>query len=335
MVSAGAIKQLALVETYEDDFGVIRVLDSFRITPSFGAVWYRSLDIGFPAVRTSSQENPGADGTYDETQFTGARSVGLTGVAINNAFGDLPDDNGWTPEIGWNSSSWFITELSAWASPGRRCKLYFTDDSGVARYMEIRGDSFSAPLDKDAGNYRAFNAGFINPSGKIFSFNEDPGATPDGRNIKVVGQTTVASAGRTYPELGPYLRDYPHLLPSGLVYQGSVSNGFVAKAYAGNTPMTNPRIKVTGPDGQVQSIGISGYSAPAGTVVIFDTINKTITASDGTSLDQYKTAPLQWPVLKTGRVAGQPRGSNQIDFQIDTGSTDAYVEIIWNDADLM
>jgi hypothetical protein len=117
-------------------------------------------------------------------------------------------------------------------------------------------------------------------------------------------------------------------------YTGTVSNGFVANVYANSLPMLNPRITVRSPEGQLQSIGITGYTVQAGQMVTFNTIERTITAEDGSSLDQFKTAPLQWPQLRPGIAAGRAKGSNSIGFGIASGATDAFVEILYYNADL-
>lgn len=332
----GAVEQLALVETYVGTDGLTRVRDSFRFTPSFGAVYYDSVDLGFPEVRGSSQGNPGADGTYDETRYTGARSVAISGKVLQNAFRDAPARYGWDPQIGWNSASWFIRYLSAWAYPARRSRLYFTDDSGAPKFLDVRGDSFTAPIDKASANVRDWQMGFINPSGKVYSLATGEGATADGRFRTLIRQSSIDLPGRIYPEPAPYVRNYPTLPIGGTAvqYRGSVPNGFIANVYTASRAMTDPRLTVTAPDGSIQSIGISGYSVPANSVITFDTTERTINTSLGDSLDQFKTAPLQWPQLRPGFSPGQTPGRNGITLTVTASAPDAYVEILWNDADL-
>lgn len=332
----GAVQQLAMVETYLDTDGLTKVRDSFRLTPSFGAVFYDSFDLGFPDVRASAQENPGADGTYDETRFHGARTATVAGKVLQNAYADAPGRFGWDPTVGWNSASWFVRYLSAWASPARRSRLYFTDDSGLARFLDVRGDSFTAPIDKAGANYRPWQMGFINPSGKVYSLATGANATDDGRWRQLIRQSSVDLPGRAYPELGPYVRNYPTASLGGVAveYGGSVANGFVANVYTASQPMANPRITVTAPDGTTQSIGISGYSAPANTVIRFDTIERTIATTTGDSLDEFKTAPLQWPQLRPGRSPGYTPGRNAIELTVQSSAADAFVEVLWHDADL-
>ena len=63
-VSRGFIEQLALVEFFTQrnspgypPEGVRKVRDSLLLTPSFGAVFYMRVDLGFPASRDDSQDN--------------------------------------------------------------------------------------------------------------------------------------------------------------------------------------------------------------------------------------------------------------------------------------
>lgn len=335
-MTVGAIRELALVDTYVDSAGLTKVRDSFRISPSFGAVYYQTVDFGFPEVRASVQDNPQSDGTFDETEYLGARTLAITGIIRNNAFGDEPDWSNWDPNVGWNSASWFARTLSSWSNPARRYRLYFTDDSGLSRYLDVRGDSFAATIERGSHAVRAFQLGMVNPSGKMFSFDTSSSAAADGRSRQLIRQSSVSLPGRAYPIVGPYRRVYPVVVGSSVIdYGGTVPNSFVANVYTSGQVMRDPRITVTSPEGYVQSIGITGYAIPANSVVVFDTTQRTIRMSDGTSLDQYKTAPLQWPELRPGFVSGQTNGRNQIGFTIASGAADAYLEVLYNDADLM
>ena len=244
----GAFRQLAVAETYLQD-GEIKVKDSFPICPSFGVVWYREVDLGFPDVRSSVQDNPESDGTFDSTRYIGAREVSITGVVIENAFGDLPDTEEWPPEVAWNSASWFCTLLSSWASPARRYRFYFHD--GIrSRFMDCRGDSFSVNADRNGGEFREFQLGMVNPSGRIYTFAEGEGTTEDGRYAVDIRAAAADVAGRSY--LLTYPRVYPTVSGTGasaVFYTGTIPTGFVAEIYTGSSPLTGPRITVTDPFG--------------------------------------------------------------------------------------
>lgn len=346
----GSIKQMALVETYTDNDGIIRVGESFPITPSFGVVWYRTLDFGFPDVRASSQDLPQASGTLDQTQYTGARSLSIEGVVIGDAFGSLPALDNWPTDVSWNSVSYFISYLSSWADPSRRYRIYFTDEIGRSRYMDVRGDSFSSALDGQSDQSRAFQLGMVNPSGRIYSFASGVGATVDGRYQVPIALSNIELAGRTYALTEP--RTYP--TPSSgagrteILYQGTVPNGFLIRIYTGSSTLAGLRVSVTGPKGTVQSIGLDpAYTVPVRTTVLIDTSARTVNqiednSSTLVSIEQYLAAPLQWPQLRPGINYSAPgalarrRGYNAFSFSSSTSpATDASFTAIYNHADLL
>jgi hypothetical protein len=345
----GAFKRLAVAETYRDKHGDLLVKDSFPICPSFGVVWYREVDLGFPDVRSSAQEFPDADGTLDSTQFTGARSLSLSGVVINDAFGPVPENDGWPTDVSWNSASWFCTLLSSWASPARRYRFYFDDEFGRSRFMDVRGDSFSATADGTGEAYREFQLGMVCPSGKVYSFSTGPGSTSDGRHAQRLSAFPQDEPGRSYDLTPP--RTYPTDSLIGaqeVFYRGSVATGFVCEIYTGAaSTLRGPRITVIGPTGQAQSIGLDpAFTIPEDTDVVFDTTARTVimrerNASTSVSLEQYLAAPLQWPVLQPGRNPllgdqGRKLGWNKFDYDQAVGAPAADLTITakWYDADL-
>lgn len=346
----GAIKQMALADIYVDSDSIIKVRDSFPITPSFGVVWYTSVDMGFPDVRDSVQDLPQASGTLDQTQYTGARAVSIEGVVLNDAFGSTPVDMGWAGDVQWNSASWFCSALSAWADPSRRYRLYVTDESYRSRYMDVRGDSFTSPIDKSSEGYRSFQLNLVNPSGRIYSFAEGDGTTPDGRYDVSVALTNVELTGRAYDLTEP--RTYP--AGSGgpaaneVYYGGTVPNGFTIKVYTGATALNGLRITVTGPDGVQRSIGlIDTYAVPAHCTVIIDTNARTIQQIDDNSttlvsIEQYLAAPLQWPQMRPGinyaslNDKFHRSGYNGFTFTSTTApASDASFHVLYSHADLL
>lgn len=343
--TVGAVRELALVDAYlPEGADSLHVRDSFAITPSFGAVWYDSLDLGFPEVREQATPLPSADGTHDETRYLGARTVTIEGKAIQNQFGLEPQLSGWDNRIYWNSASWWTSYLAGWAAPARRVWLFLRDESGRARYLAVRGAGFSSVSDAQGRSFRAFQLAFTCPDGKIYSFDEGAGSTPDGRSVVRVRQASLEQPGRAYPETGPYVRDYPDPLGATEVYYaGTAANGFVAKVHSGAASMTEPRVVVTAPDGSTKSVGISGVTIAANYTVIFDTRERRVgmrpsTGGTYTPLDQYLTAPVQWPVLTPGAVGdalGIGGGAyNGIDLSVASGAS-AVADIVYNNADLI
>lgn len=344
----GAFAQLALAEVYTDLDGIVRVKDSLAITPSFGAIWYQQVDLGFPSVRTSAQDNPQWDGTFDETRYTGARSLSLSGIVLGDAFGQLPGTSGWPPSVGWNSSSYFISQLSGWASPARRYRLYFTDETGRSRFMEVRGDSFAALVDKSSRDVREFQLGMVSPNGKIYRLVTGNNTTADGRYVQVIQLSAVELSGRAYPL--SFSRAYPNQreAPRAVFYGGTVPNGFTAYVYTGSSTLSGLRIKITAPDRTVREVGLVGsYVIPAHTQVFVDTNARLVWQVEDHSttrvpLDQYLNAPLQWPQLMPGTnydpalpVAQQGSGYNGVQLLADTTpASDAAFTILYHDADL-
>ncbi len=348
---SGAVKQLALVDTYVDrDLLVTRVRDSLKLTPSWGAIWYRSVDIGWPDTRASVQDRPGSDGTLDQTQYTGARVVSVDGVVLQNAFEGAPAVNSWPSDIGWNSASYWCAVLAAWCAPARRVRLYLTNDSGVARFMDIRGDSFTSEYVKESGGYREFNAQWVCPSGKLYEFATGEDATDDGRHLATIVPQRASIAGRVYPELGPYLRDYPAagIGSTSVQYRGTVPNGFEMRLIAGSSALIGPQVTVTAPDGTTSVIGISSAAAAqiqAGGMLIIDTVNRTVVMRSGgadQNWAQYLTAPLTWPVLRPGINRNldpssplAQRGYNAFAFVASSSpASDSFIEVRWYNADL-
>lgn len=353
----GAVKQLAVAETYVDPgTGQIRVSDSFPITPSFGVVWYRSLDLGFPDVRESAQDNPQADGTFDETQYTGARNVTIEGVVIGNAYGNKPAENGWPSDVQWNSASWFTSLLSAWASPARRFRLYFTDEIGRSRFMDVRGDSFTSALSKNSHEVREFQLNMVNPSGKVYSFGGTSGSPvpggsvfPDGRWEVPISVDDTGEEGREYPEAGPYTRNYPpgSTAFNAIRYGGTVPNGCTIQIFTAGSTMISPRVTFTAPNGTTSSIGLGpGLTVAANTTITIDTIGRTVTSrlnstAVSTNIAQHLVAPLQWPQLRPGinRTATEEgervRGYNRVEFSASSASADATITVLYHEADLL
>jgi hypothetical protein len=344
----GAFKQLALAETYINPGNrEIWVNDSIALTPSFGAIWYTSVDLGFPDVRASSQENPQSDGTFDETQFTGARTVTLEGVVLNDAYGETAALSGWDNKVGWNSASWWVSYLSAWASPARRYRFYFTDEHNRSRFLDVRGDSFTAEIEKSGHAYRNFQLNMVNPSGKIYQFSDRADSLPDGRRVWTVDFSTDNDPGRLYPETYP--RDYPDQAygEKALEYEGSVPNGCLIRLQTGTAGLQGPRIKFYAPDETTMEIGLSNAKTfAAGTTIYFDTVARTAiyreaNAPTDLSAMTWLSAPMQWPLLKPGinllanDSSGRVRGYNRVEFTATSVAADAKLDVIYYPADLL
>lgn len=323
----GSIEEMALAEIYKDPLdGLFKVARSFRLTPSFGVVWYTGVDLGFPEIRSATRDNPDSSGTYDETAYHGARAVSLDLIVLQDAFVDVYGSDEWDNSIDWNSDSYWVSRLGGWMSPELRPRLYFRmkGQSGNARFLDLRPASMSPPIGR--GSHREVQLQFVNPSGKILDFDETTAATRDGRTRNEIRQSGVSNPGRTYPEVYP--KSYPDIArgSSAISYSGTVSNSFIARIWSDPGVATvDPRITVTGEDGASRTIGFSGLTIPAGQFIEIDTGERTVNMNGNPDLrqNQYLAAPLAWPVFKPGL--------NQIDFTVGAGGsvgTLAYVETL-------
>jgi hypothetical protein len=340
----GAYRKIALVEVTTDDAGNSRVVDSFQISPSFGVVWYQTVDLGYPGFRTASQDNPQADGTYNQTEFMSDRSISIGLTIRNNAFGSLPTDFGWDSSIGWNSAAWWVRYLSAWVTAARRIHLFFEDDLGRQVWAPLVGASATSAVSRDSAFNRDMLISFTDPTGKLYSFHEGDGggATRDGRLLRSIRQSTIGVPGLDVTAV-PFPITFPADPPPTIIdYDGTVPNGVLLRIHTGASVMTHPKVTFTAPDGSQTSVEVDeGLDIAANTTVEIDTNAKSIKSyadsdpSVVSDLDGYKAGPLTWPVLKPGYVLTGPRGRNTIDFDIDSGDTNAALEVIYSEAHLL
>lgn len=121
----------------------------------------RQYDLGFPAVREVSYENSLDDGTYDQTQFVGARAVTLD-VMLR------PTQNIDGTGVQYSAPR-MRDALFAYLHPGRRPMLYFSEhgDDRV-KQVQLRGSQLSAPMSQP--RFNAVNAGWVAPFGLIESY---------------------------------------------------------------------------------------------------------------------------------------------------------------------
>lgn len=342
--NAGHIQELAIAEVIDRDeiAGVIRPINhavtrSLKISPSFGPIWYRDLDFGFPSIDDLMTPYANASGSFDETRYHRERSVSLSVTVLDD----------WFPEIGsdlwpqaWNSSSFWVRELGRWVAPSGRYKLYWRY-SGTDRstyWCNIRGAGMSSGIQMDQRDNRDVQMNWVCSDGKIYlfdqSYNPDhepqPRATKDGRTRTVIALGGSSSPGITLPLTMPL--DFPAGLPvnAGVSYNGTVSTGFTARIWAGASAATvDPVLKVTSPNGTEQIVKFSGLSIPSGQFIEIDTNKMTVLMNGipGQRREHLLTAPLQFPQLQPGfndiLLTAPPPGS---------AGTDSYVEVLHYDA---
>lgn len=331
----GSVQEMALVETRREVLsGLYMVRRSLKLTPSFGAIWYNSLDLGFPEVREASRNNPDSSGTYDETAYHGARSVAIELTVLQDAFVGVYGAEDWDPDVDWNSDAEWITELTSWMSPELRPRLFFKmkGQRGNARFVDLRAGNFSAPI--TGGQSRPVQMQFINPSGKIYDFDTSTAATNDGRTRNEIRQTEAINDGVDPPFAMPLVFPDAARGISKVLYKGAVANGFIARIYSDPLIVTeNPRLTVTAPDGTSRTIGFNGLTIPAGQFIEIDTNERTANLNGNPTLrqNQYLAAPLSWPVFRPGVNEDGEKGINTVDFTVGSGDLVgalAYVETL-------
>lgn len=175
--------------------------------------WFvQSLDVGYPAVRQVVNNRADADGTYDSTQYFGARTVSL----VLRAVGDRRAS---------------FEELSKFLRPSTRPVLFFTVD-GTERRVRLRPNGRSSAF-VGSPNSQEFLAQWVAPDGVVEAADE---------SVAVAQASTGGEAGRTYDLT--FDRFYPATSPVGsvtVVNAGTASaQDFVISLFG---PCVNPRFE--------------------------------------------------------------------------------------------
>lgn len=319
---AGHLEQLALVQVATlpgDDYET--VLRSLKITPSFGAVWYVALDLGTPAPDVDESRFANDNGVYDGTRYFGSRAVALTVTVADGWFPDVGTD-GWDPR--WNYSAFWIKELGRWTASGFRSWLYLKYRGDPASYrIDLSGRGKSDPIETTDRDIRKVQLNFSSPSGIIREFSPDldlSRATKDGRLRTLIPYGGSEIGGLTFPIT------FPIVLPIGgsglgatLTYDGTVATGFICRVHAGDGPIENPKITVTGPLGNIVTVGFQGLSIDAGHFLEINSETKRLT------IDGDPTRPVEKWLLGALRFPKLEAGPNLIAFTVNANAdgTDA------------
>lgn len=340
---AGQLSQLALVDLETREDGSLAVRDSLKLSPSAGAIWYTNLDLGFPEIRASAVNYTDSDGTYDQTHYTGSRAISLNLIVLDKAFGHLPTEHNWDPSIEWNSATYWVSRLSAWLSPRKRPALFFRlrGESSSARWTDLRVAGASTPIILEQRGHREVQLQWVSPTGKMYSFDEttDQSLARDGRTYtRIAVVPPEDQVGRSFPEAYP--KEYPVSMAQGassVRYTGTVPNGLVLRIHAGTSPMENPRVIFTAPDGSTSEVGFN-YTLAAGGHIEVDTSNRTavqVVGGSRTSVSPYMSAPLVWPLLFGDVDTNGNRGVNKVRVSATSSGSDAYVEVLHYNAHLL
>ena len=181
--------------------------DTLELTEANG--WFvQSLDVGFPVVRQVVDNRSDANGTYDSTEYYGARTVSM----VVRALGDR--------------RAAFET-LSKFLRPSTRPVLFYTVD-GTERQITLRPNSRSSAF-VGSPNSQEFLAQWVAPSGLIEAVTD---------TVAVADATLGVEAGRTYDLT--FDRDYPATSPVGSVSITNSGTGFCCFRAELFGPCTNP-----------------------------------------------------------------------------------------------
>jgi hypothetical protein len=320
----GHIAELALVEVRLKS-GNWTVVRSIKLAPSFGAIWYTDMNLGFPEFDVVSTPFMNANGTFDETRYHRQRAISISLKVLDRWF---PETRTFTWDQRWDSSWYWLRELGRWCVPDKRYRLYWRTKApeSIAYWTDLRGDSIDAPIAMTARDYRDVQLNFVSPSGRIYQMDETPppGSTIDGRRSHGVPFAGLEAQGIVFPleaDGAGNLMDFPGISYGNgepLVYDGTVSTGFVAQIFADPLlPLWNPKLVVTSPSGRISSIGFQGLEVDSNHMVEIDTTRMTVRLMAppyevGESVEQYLIGPLTWPQLEPGE--------NAVDFSVNTNA---------------
>ena len=343
-VSRGLIEAMALVEFYTQrnapgypPEGVRKVRDSLLLTPSFGAIFYMRVDLGFPAARDDTQDNS-TDGTTDSTQFHGPRTVTIDLRIFDQAFtadGSYSDIIGWDPD--WDRAEYWLNVVSAWMSPSRRLALYIKyRGAAQAKYLAVRPATMSGPLVMDGTpGHLDVQLQFVCPSGKVFSFDEGTTATVDGMSRAEIRLSNIDVPGLTLPVAFPFAFPPPARGSNSIVCTGGVEYGCLIRLYSDPiTASINPRITFQHVDSlglndyPAQSIGFANLTIPAGQYIEIDTVEKTCYLNGDRSqrTGNFLSRPYAWPELRPGL--------NLVNLEVGASGAGAYAAVLYNNASM-
>lgn len=171
----------------------------------------QSLDTGYPTARAVVDNRAGADGTYDSTQYFGARTVSV----FLRAVGDR--------RVAFE-------QLSRFLRPITRPYLYYTLD-GVERRILLRANGRSAAF-TGSPNSQEMLAQWVAPDGVIEAATE---------TVAVANAASGVEDGRTYDLT--FDRTYAAISPVGSVEVTNEGTTFAAGHFQLFGPCVNPVIQ--------------------------------------------------------------------------------------------
>lgn len=259
----------------------------------------RHFDVGDAVTRAVSEDAPGADGTIDTTELTGARAV-LLNVR-------LVPRQGFDPAV-------LEQRLRAFTNARLRPIMTITRDGWPDRRIVLRRGPWSSPQDRPT--FQDITVQWVAPLGILES-------AGDPHTVNVLAVAPGVAVGRTYPLTFP--RIYPPSPVQGAVSvfnAGDVDAYPIVRIYG---PATDPVLdNVT----QGRSLTFAGITLAADEYLEIDTRRHTIRLNGDVAESRYNT--LAFPATRWWSLSP---GSNSLRFHPATlvaGVTVA--QIIWRDA---
>jgi hypothetical protein len=267
-----------------------------------------SLQIGSPAVRAVSRSRALADGTFDESTYTGARAVTLT----------LRLATGGSCAPGQDMQS-LIDAVTPYMSPRRRPTLtYQLPGAEGSRSMTLRGESW--PFTLAGPKHPGLGLQWVCPTGEIYAGGDDA------EHCETIIPASDVEAGRLYNEnyadggRGPY----PPSAPLGgriIINPGNAPAHWEATIFG---LVTNPSLMINGTAMTFDRNG--GLHLAGGSSVVVNTRERTILLNgdpDDSRYDRVNYGEWAWSQLLL------VPGRNEVRFDADVLSPQATIVLCY------
>lgn len=266
------------------------------------------IDLGFPIVRTVTQNAPDADGEIDTTELSGARVVTL-GLSVQ-------------PTV---ASRWALTQqVKAYLNPRYRPRLIVTFPDAPELMLTLRAANLADRWVPQRGARFDLTAQWVCPSGLIESAELHQATILPGAG----GVDGIEFASTV--EFGPTV-EFPFVEPPGTV---QVVNAGDRNAF--------PVIRAFGPFGDEgnasdetqignfttgRTLVFAGLGISAGDYLEIDFRNRTILVNSLSTQSRYQY--LSFPESAWWSLQS---GVNEVSFRPDTFSGNSQMQVFWRDA---
>ncbi len=253
----------------------------------------RSFQIGSPETRQVVRPRALANGSYDDTRFTGARAVTVA-LELGERYCASP--------AGLSTMQDLYDRILPFMAPRRRPTMTWSlpGSGGVLRQMTVRGQA--APVVIARAKHPSLVLQFVAPSGEI---------TTPGEHATYIEPAVDTVDGRTYDLT--FDRTYPTSAPVGdrtIVQNGNEEAHWRLTLFG---EVVDPAFRIN--DVTIAFTENGGLTVPAGSSVVLDTRERTVYLNDDPTTPVYdRTNFTEW---SWGDVLLQP-GANVVRFSPDS-----------------